>query len=79
MAVVALITSVAVLMILTFPLEQSQQLNGFYNVVYYALVACSAILGGMMVTVVLMLLNAIRELVGVFRPSGNSRLLADDR
>ncbi len=78
MAVITLITSVGVLMVLTFPLDESEQLQDFYNVVYYTLLGVSSILGGMMVTVVLMLLNAIRELVGVFRPGGSSRLLADD-
>ncbi|NIP81417.1 MAG: hypothetical protein GWM90_20260 [Gemmatimonadetes bacterium] len=79
MAVVALIASIAVLMILTFPLEESEQLRQFYSVVYYTLLGASAVLGGMMVSVVLMLLNAIRELVGVFHPRGDSQLLADER
>lgn len=79
MAVVALITAIAVLMILTFPLEESEQLNQFYSLVYYTLLGASAVLGGMMVAVVLMLLNAIRELVRLFHPSGSSRLTRDGR
>lgn len=77
MAVVALIASIAVLMILTFPLEESDELQEFYNIVYYTLLGASAVLGGMMVAVVLMLLNAIRELVRLFHPQGSSRVVSD--
>lgn len=77
MAVVALIASVAVLMILTFPLEESEELASFYDLIYYTVMGASAVLGGMMVALVLMLLNAIRELVQLFHPSGSSRLTRD--
>lgn len=77
MAVVALIAAIAVLMILTFPLEESEELSSFYDVVYYTVMGMSAVLGGMMVALVLMLLNAIRELVQLFHPRGSSRLTRD--
>lgn len=78
MAVVALITAIVVLMGLTFPLEDSEALNRFYNLIYYALLGSSALLGGMMVAVVLMLLNAIRDLVRLFHPTGSSSLRKGD-
>lgn len=79
MAVVALIVSVAVLMILTFPLEESEELTSFYDLIYYTIMGTSAVLGGMMVALVLMLLNAIREVVQLFHPHGSSRLTRDSQ
>jgi hypothetical protein len=77
MSVVALIASLLLLMFLTFPLEEAQQLRDVYDVVYFVVLGISAAVGGMMVTVVLMLLNAIREMVAIFHPSATSRIVDD--
>jgi len=77
MSVVALIASLLLLMFLTFPLQESEQLRSLYSVVYYVVLGISAVVGGMMVAVVLMLLNAIRQMVEIFHPGASSRIVDD--
>lgn len=78
MNAVAIILSVVLLAFLSVPLEESDgPINEFYHVVYYLVMAGASLLGGIMVTIVLMLHNAVRGLVGAMAPMGSSHLIQD--
>lgn len=62
---VVIVSSVALLMFLSFPLGQADVTRGYYIWVYYAVLLGSAITGGMFIAVVLMLFYAVRGLIGV--------------
>jgi hypothetical protein len=65
LATVVIVGAVLFLMFLSFPLGEADVDMGWYLVVYYALLLCGAVLGGMFISVVLMLLYAVQELISV--------------
>lgn len=78
MNAVAIILSVMLLAFLSVPLEESDgPINDLYHVVYYLVMVGASVLGGIMVTIVLMLHNAVRGLVGAMAPTGSSHLTQD--
>ncbi len=77
MTTAALILSVGVLMFLSIPLEESESLRTWYDIVYYAIAVASSVLGGLVISIVLMLNYAIRGLVDIGHPEGDSHLIAD--
>lgn len=78
MNAVAIILSVMLLAFLSVPLEESDgPLSELYHVVYYLVMVGASLLGGIMVTIVLMLHNAVRGLVGAMSPMGSSHLTQD--
>ncbi len=78
MTTIALILSVAVLMFLSIPIEESESLRTWYDFVYYAIAVSSSVLGGLVISIVLMLNYAIRGLVDIGHPGGESHLIAAD-
>lgn len=61
--------SVTLLLFLSIPLGESEQVvREWYEWLYYAVVVLSSLLGGMLVSLVLMLLNAVQGLVRVLAP-----------
>lgn len=79
MAAVALLLSVGLLMVLIFPLEEAEGFpSGWFNIVYYVILGFSAVLGGLMFSLVAMLMNAIRHLVRVVRPGVEAPIAMDE-
>ncbi len=66
---IALITGILLLLFLSVPLQQSDQVPGsYFKVVYYILVSTNALVSGLLAAIVLMLLNAINSLIEVIHP-----------
>lgn len=78
MAAATIIAATILLLLLSIPLEESEEVRTYYEWIYYAILVASAGLGGMVVTMILMLYNAIRGLVGLFRSAGESPLVPSD-
>jgi hypothetical protein len=57
--------------------EPSEVPDNWYTIVYYVAVLYTASVGGALITVVLMLYNAVTDLIGVMHPSEKSHLLID--
>ncbi|MBT8207890.1 MAG: hypothetical protein HKN07_01930 [Acidimicrobiia bacterium] len=72
-----MLLSIVVLLFLGLPVEEADQLQFYYDVVYYAVLAAASILGGLLVAVALMLHRTISGLVAIGHPSGNSELIED--
>lgn len=70
-----IIVSVITLVALGLPVEQADELRLYHHVIYYALVATGSILGGLMVSVALMLNRTVRGLVAIAHPEGESFLV----
>lgn len=79
MAAAALLLSVGLLMVLIFPLEEAEGFpGGWFDIVYYVILGFSAVLGGLMFSLVAMLMNAIRHLVRVVRPGVEAPIAMDE-
>lgn len=68
MTVVAIVASVALLLLLSVPLEESETLRAFYDYVYYAFLAATSLLGGLVVAIVLLLHRTIKGLATAVSP-----------
>lgn len=62
---VLIVASTSVLLFLAVPIEEAEALAFYYTSVYYALVAFSALIGGLVVALVLMLNFTLRSLAAV--------------
>lgn len=70
MATVAISAAILLLVFLSIPVEQSDDVVLKYaEGVYYGVVVMTSLLGGIMITLVLMLLSAVRSLLHVVAPS----------
>lgn len=73
------ITFAAALVLLLFvsiPISESQDVpTVFYQTLYYGIVVYAAVLGGSLISIVLMLYNAIADLVKVLHPARDTNLL----
>lgn len=79
MCIIDLIVSVLLLLIVSIPLKEVEEISGsLYEVVYYINVVFSSLVGGLFITIILSLFSAIRGIVGVMHPGQNS-LLVDDK
>lgn len=66
---VSLASSILLLLFLSSPVHESKNVpTHWFTTIYYALIIILALLAGLLVTVVLMLLNAIRSLIEGVRP-----------
>jgi hypothetical protein len=66
---VALISGSLLLLILSVPLEESQNVpQTWFTIMYYALIVLTAAVVAMLVAIVLMLYNAMESLIHVLRP-----------
>jgi hypothetical protein len=66
---VSLASSILLLLFLSIPVQESKNVpTQWFTAIYYILIITLALLAGLLVTVVLMLLNAIRSLIEGVRP-----------
>ncbi len=77
LATVVIIGAVLLLMFVSFPLGEGDVHLDWYLVVYYALLLLGAVLGGMFISVVLMLLYAVQELITVGEDPEVNNLVVD--
>jgi hypothetical protein len=76
---VAIAVGVILLLVIGLPLEEAEGLQAYYNVMYGLITGTASLLGGLMIAVVLMLYQAIRGLVDIGHPEGESDLIEDHR
>ncbi len=76
---VMIVISIAILLFIGLPLEESEELLRYYNFVYYSVMAASAILGGVLVSVILMLHQTIKGLIAIKHPALESDLIEVDQ
>ncbi len=70
LSAVSLILGILLLLFLSIPLQESNQIPTYYfKTIYYILIVFVAGLAGLTVAVVLMLLNAMNSLIDVVRPT----------
>lgn len=66
------------LLVVSVPLaEPSEVPDNWYTIVYYVAVLYTAGVGGALITVILMLYNAVTDLIGVMHPAEKSDMLID--
>lgn len=75
MGTVAIVAATLLLLSLGIPLEEAEKLRRWYNVLYYVFTGGAAVLGGMLVSMVLMLASTISGLVAIGHPEGDSELV----
>lgn len=67
---ISLASSILLLLFLSIPVQESKSVpTNWFTAIYYFLIVFLALLAGLLVSVVLMLLNAIRSLIEGVRPS----------
>ena len=78
--VIAFIGATVLLVALVVPFGENIEVPaGWYTTIYYIVTVCSALLGGVLVAVMIMLYTAVRDLIGVVQPGeAGNRLLTDD-
>lgn len=70
LATVALMGGILLLLFLSIPIKESENVPGsWFTAIYYALIIILAALAGLLITIVLMLLNAISSLIDIMRPT----------
>ncbi len=74
----ALLLSVIMLLFLGLPVEEAEQLQTYYDVVYYSMLVAASLLGGLLIAIALMLHRTISGLVAIGHPDGESDLVHDD-
>lgn len=79
MASVAVVMSMVLLMFLAVPLDEAESLRTLYAFVYYGVAVAAAVLGGLVVTMVLILQRAIRSLAAIGHPDAESDLISPSR
>lgn len=79
MSTICLVVSILVLLVLVVPLEESEKVPPeTYEVLYYGILGAAAVLGGMIVSIMLMLYEAIVGLVQWAHPEADSHLIHDE-
>jgi hypothetical protein len=69
MSTISLASSILLLLFLSIPVQESDKVpTNWFTTIYYILIIALALLAGLLVSVVLMLLNAIRSLIANVRP-----------
>ena len=73
LSTIALAMGTLLLLFLSIPIQESQQVpSSWYSYVYYVVIALTASLSGLLVAIVLMLYNAMTSLIQVLRPGYES-------
>ena len=73
LSTIALAMGTLLLLFLSIPIQESQQVpSSWYSYVYYVVIALTASLSGLLVAIVLMLYNAMTSLIQVLRPGHQS-------
>jgi hypothetical protein len=71
MTTISLAGGILLLLFLSVPIQESKNVpNQSFTVIYYILIVFLALLAGLLITVVLMLLNAMRSLIEGVKPEG---------
>lgn len=78
LSVAAIVVGVGVLLAVAVPVAEVEGLDGFYDLLYYVLVVALSVLGGIMVTIGLMIAETLFGLIGIGHPEGSSPFLAED-
>lgn len=77
LSVATIAVSVGVLLAVALPVGEVERFEGFYELLYYILVAAVSVLGGLMVTIGLMISATLFGLIDIGHPQGSSALLAE--
>ncbi len=73
LSTIALAMGTLLLLFLSIPIQESQQVpSSWYSYVYYVVIALTASLSGLLVAIVLMLYNAMTSLIQILRPGHQS-------
>lgn len=76
---VGFVVSTVFLLLLIIPLEQTENIDvGWYGEIYYAVLGISAVMGGLLITVVLMLYHTVRDVIDTIAGDDSGPLVADD-
>jgi hypothetical protein len=79
MSSASIITAVFIMILLAMPLAEAEKFpTSWFDYLYYAVLGSTAVVGGMFFTVVIMLLNAVRDLISVVSPAAESELVAPE-
>lgn len=78
LAIAVILVSVSLLVGLAIPIEEVEELDSYYAILYYALAAMVSLLGGLVVATSLMIGGTVIGLVEAARPEGDSYLVADE-
>ncbi|MCP9234558.1 hypothetical protein [Lewinella sp. JB7] len=69
-AAIVFIAALILLMFLNVPINNAEEkLWGTYNAVYYAMISYAAIIGGFMITIILLLYQAARDIILIAHPN----------
>lgn len=77
LSVATIVVGVAVLLAVAVPIGEVDGFEGLYELLYYILVAAVSVLGGLMVTIGLMISATLFGLIDIGHPEGSSTLLAE--
>lgn len=73
LASVTLIGGIILLLFLSIPVKEADKVPGsWFMIMYYVLMTFLAILAGLLISIVLMLQNAISSLINIIRPSAEA-------
>ena len=74
------VAALILLMLLNVPINNAEEtLGGFYEMVYYTLLVWAALIGGFMITIILLLYQAARDIILIAHPNRVARgLYVDD-
>ena len=75
LAVVELVIGVVLLLAVSFPISELEELQRYYTILYYGLAALMAVTGGLVVSLGLMIGGTLRGLIGIEHPSFDSDLV----
>jgi len=78
LSVASIIMSVALLLAVGVPIQEVEEMRPYYAILYYVLAGGMALVGGMVVSMGLMIGATLRGLVNVQHPDGISDLLSDE-
>ncbi len=82
LAIVAFIASLLLLLLLNLPIKNSEkEIGHLFEIIYYIILVYAAVLGGMMVSLILMLYQAAHEIILVAHPDedASSFVISEDR
>ncbi|NJB87489.1 magnesium-transporting ATPase (P-type) [Lewinella marina] len=64
------IAALVLLMVLNVPISNAEEtFAGFYNIIYYVLLSYTALMGGCMITIILLLYQAARDIILIAHPN----------
>ena len=78
LGVAVIVIGVALLLAVTLPLSEAEELYPFYDILYYVLAGAISLLGGVLVTLGLMISSTLIGLIDLFHPEGTSPLRVED-